>query len=1098
MSNPVETRTLESPQEPFVGRRQELERLGRALDEAMRGRGTAFALVGEAGIGKTRLAGEIVELALDAGLRVGIARCTEVAGAPAFWPWIEALRGIAPRRGDALPPGSAFGLEELYALLARLGIELPQVRAIGDEARFALLDAVVRGITNVAADKPLLLLFDDAHWADADSIVLLKELARRSEHSPLLLIATYRDDGSEAARRDALIAYERAAERIPLSGLEASGAARLVEWATGREPTERRVLHLLERSGGNPLLLGELARVPADAPLPGSVRQALAPRFDGLGESATRVLERAAVLGRSFETGMLQHLDDVPRPELREALDELCRRGLLRRRSDDGYDFAHSLIHEVAYEGVPSAERASIHARVAAQLNASGATGTEAEKARLAHHLIEANDAESLSPAIAHAQGAAALARQGLSLHRAADHLRLALRAQRGLSPSGEAQRRQRLELLLALGEVQGQVGARAEARSTFDEAANLARALGDARALGKAAAGWIGFEEAPLAFSPEALARIEEALAALEGEDSSERARLLALFVHYLWFWRRFERCEQVAREAVACAERQDDPVDRVHAMISLHRAVTGPERLDERLAISRSAVELASTHAPRHVEAMARRRLAMDLLQRGDVAAGRRELLHVTRIWEELRKPVDGWSIAALQAAVALLHGELADADRLVPEVWRLGREVESRVSPVIFIAQLSRLREHQGRLEEIVDLLEKQVDAHPEVPALGWTLRMALMHLDRRDALRASFDAAAARSFDDIERDENWSPVLCAAAQIAHTLGDRARAERIHELLLPYDGLHVVVGYGHYWVGAAARFLALLEHTLGRPEAGAHFDEAIASHRRAGARPLLADTLVESGRWHADQGDSVEARRRLEEAREIYTVLGIAPRVDRVSSELRALGAAPGGGPGEARSSEPALARLIREGERWRVEFAGEVAWVDDRKGLGDVVQLVEWPGRELHVLDLMDRAPLEPSAREPGLRAGAGPAGGAGLDAEARGAYRARHADLRASLEEARSRNDLAAERSLREEIDWLESELRGALRGGDGPDFVQRARKAVYNRIRTAISSIERVHPGLGRHLRHGIQTGEVCRYAPERVLRWELGPESMD
>jgi len=1089
------------PHAPLVGRDSEVERLSQALGEAGRGRGAAFALVGAAGIGKTRLAGEICELARDVGLRLGVARCMDVEGAPAYWPWIEILRSLA--RDHAPAAHTASGLEDLYGLLSLLGVDVPPVQAMGDEARFALLDAVVRVLTQSASDKPLVLFLDDLHWADADSLVLLRELARRCNDHPLLLLGAYRDEVTDTRRNNALAGYERAAQRLSLAGLEIDGAARLVEWSTGQQPTAKRVRQLLERSDGNPLFLTELAVLPAETTLPESIRHALAPRFDGLSPAARSVLAIAAVVGAHFDLAALAPLVGVSGAALEDALEELRRRGLLVRTARDAYAFAHALIHEAAYDDVRAVQRAEIHQRIAASLETSGAA-TEAERARLAHHLSQADDSDSLARAVEHATRAAELASDGLALHRAADHLGLALRAQRRLQPETDAHRRRRLELLLTLGRVQGAVGTHADARASYTEATDLARALDDASALGKAAAGWVGFEEAPLEFSPEALARIEEALAALEGSDAPERAGLLAVFTHFLWFWRRFDRCEAVAREAVACAERTDDPLHRVHAMNALHRSLNDPQCVNERLELSKSAVALAAERTPRHVEAMARRRLAMDLLQRGDIAEGRRELLHVTRIWEELRKPVDGWSIAALRATVALLGGDLDTAERLITDVLRLGREVESRIAPVIFISQLYRLREHQGRLDEIVELLQRQVEAHPAVPALAWTLRLAWMHLGRDDELRESFDRAAAQDFDDIPRDENWSPVLCAAAQIAHHLGDRPRAARIRELLLPYDGLCVVVGYGHYWVGAAARYLALLDWTLGREEARAHFAAAIDSHRRAGARALLAETAFEFGRWLVERGENERARACFEESADGYRRLGLEHFADRVDAAHGALtlrastssgtsSSTPSTAPArDSFAAAPQTARLEKVGERWRIDFGGTATYVTDRKGMADLAQLVESPGRELHVLDLMDRAPVEAGGVEPGLRIGSGPSGDSVLDAPARAAYRARHAELRSDLDDARSRHDTARVQALREEIDWLEAELRGAMRGGDSPAFVQRARKAVYNRIRNAIRSIEQVQPELGRHLRHGIQTGAVCRYMPERALRWEV------
>jgi hypothetical protein len=181
----------------FVGRERELERLREAVDTALAGRGSLQLLVGEPGIGKTRASEELATYARVSGARVYWGRCREDEGAPAYWPWVQAIRSYAR---DADPVALAWQLGTGAAEVAQLVPEIaekldiePATGSDSEEARFRLFDSVTSLLLAAARDRPTVIVLDDLHWADEPSLLLLRFAARELASSGLLIIGTYRD-----------------------------------------------------------------------------------------------------------------------------------------------------------------------------------------------------------------------------------------------------------------------------------------------------------------------------------------------------------------------------------------------------------------------------------------------------------------------------------------------------------------------------------------------------------------------------------------------------------------------------------------------------------------------------------------------------------------------------------------------------------------------------------------------------------------------------------------------------------------------------------------------------------------------------------------
>ena len=255
----------------FVGRAREIEVLDNALSEARDGQGRLVMLLGEPGIGKTRLAQVFSATAAEQGGQVFWSACHEEPGAPAFWPWVQVLRSMAQSLDDRqllqLLGSAAHAITALSAEIAGRvpPRQVPKHKEDEGAARFRLYDAVTGFIQRLAnATPPLVIILDNLHWADASSLRLLEFLAAEISNTRLLVIGTYRDVAlsrrhplSEALGAITPLACFR---RCQLQRLDkaAVGAFMHAEMQALPPPELVRAVH--ERSEGNPLFLTEVMR----------------------------------------------------------------------------------------------------------------------------------------------------------------------------------------------------------------------------------------------------------------------------------------------------------------------------------------------------------------------------------------------------------------------------------------------------------------------------------------------------------------------------------------------------------------------------------------------------------------------------------------------------------------------------------------------------------------------------------------------------------------------------------------------------------------------------------------------------------------------
>ncbi|WP_307544395.1 helix-turn-helix transcriptional regulator [Streptomyces sp. V3I8] len=412
MLGAVETRSV-SP--VFVGRADELGVLNDALARAAAGEPQALLLGGEAGVGKTRLIEEFAAGACREGAVVAVGGCVEIGadGLP-FAPFSSALRALRRHLPGELAAASAGQEEELARLLPELG-ESPRGRH-DEDGTARLFELTVRLLERVAADRPVVVLLEDLHWADASTRHLLAYLFRTLRSGRLLVVATYRAD--DIHRRHPLrpllaeLDRLRTVGRIELGRFSRPEVARQIAGILAAEPGPAQVDDIFARSDGNAFFVEELAVAARDggcAGLTDSLRDLLLVRVESLPESSQRVARIVAEGGSTVEYRLLAAVARLGEDDLIEALRAAVGANILLPTPDgDGYRFRHSLVREAVGDDLLPGERSRLNRRYAEVLEADPTLVPAGERAaRLASHWYHAHDAAKALPAVLDASVAA-------------------------------------------------------------------------------------------------------------------------------------------------------------------------------------------------------------------------------------------------------------------------------------------------------------------------------------------------------------------------------------------------------------------------------------------------------------------------------------------------------------------------------------------------------------------------------------------------------------------------------------------------------------------------------------------------------------------
>jgi DNA-binding SARP family transcriptional activator len=485
-AQPVAAGRLEGSRGPaLVGRVREWQRLLDVWHEAARGGPRVVLVSGDAGMGKTRLAEELGRWVAQQGLPPAVARCYAAEGELPFGPVVTWLRA------RPLPALQRVWRTEIARLLPELleaDPELPSPGAMGEPwQRQRLFEALARAI--LGGRQPLLLVLDDVQWCDASTLEWLHYLLRYDAQARVLVAGTLRlgeaDDATplavwlQALRRDAQLT------EIELGPLGEADTLTLASKILAQDLGPALAACLYAETEGNPLFVVETARSALELgedelacalqALPPQLQAMIEVRLAKLSAEARELAGVAATIGREFAYPVLAAASELGPDELIQALDELWRRRIVREQGQDGYDFTHDKVREVAYASLSAARQRYVHGRVAEAFEAVTGTGASSASARVARHYQLAS---LPGRAIPHYLRAAQVARELYANEEAERYLDTAL-ALLPPSPSGAAQRAWRLEALRELGRVSLRMAKLSQAVSRLEEAIALGKGTG-------------------------------------------------------------------------------------------------------------------------------------------------------------------------------------------------------------------------------------------------------------------------------------------------------------------------------------------------------------------------------------------------------------------------------------------------------------------------------------------------------------------------------------------------------------------------------------------------------------------------------------------
>jgi class 3 adenylate cyclase/tetratricopeptide (TPR) repeat protein len=465
---------LRSSATPLVGREEELELLLRRWRQAQAGEGRVVLVSGEPGIGKSRLTAELSQrIAGEPHTRLRYF-CSPHHQDSALYPFITQLEHAAGfaradaaeakhnKLGKLLAPAAPRGDEvELVAELLSLPNSAAGLNLSPQRRREMLFEALLHQLETLARCRPLLMVFEDAHWIDPTTRELLDLMIDRVAQLPVLLVVTFRPEFQHAWSGQAHVTA------VGLNRLGGRDGAVLVAGLAGNAGLSPEIVReIVERTDGVPLFVEELTKAVLESrdrnatlatspspelAIPASLHASLVARFDRLGPIAREVAQIGAVIGREFAYELIERVAQRPETELRVGLDRLAEAGLLFCRGaapQSSYLFKHSLVQDAAYGTCLRSRRQELHARVVAVLEHDFADLIDRQPELLAHHLTAAGDAERAADQWLRAGQFAA----ERSAHREAiGHLEHGL-ATLSAVPTGPARDRREIDLQLARG----------------------------------------------------------------------------------------------------------------------------------------------------------------------------------------------------------------------------------------------------------------------------------------------------------------------------------------------------------------------------------------------------------------------------------------------------------------------------------------------------------------------------------------------------------------------------------------------------------------------------------------------------------------------
>ncbi|HKP59732.1 MAG TPA: AAA family ATPase [Polyangiales bacterium] len=870
----------------FVGRGDSLQRLEAALLRARGGQGSLSVVSGEPGIGKTRTAEVLEDKARAHGMRVAWGRCHAMRGAPPLWPFAQVLRDL----GDG-----ALADQLLSAASSAPGASAWRnafsTDAVGTGHRMA--DEIARAVHRASQASPLLILLDDLHWADAATLRVLAYLVGDIARAPIALVAMQRRAEADAPELSRLLTG-RHAEYIELPRL---GEAETLEYVRTvfEDADEELGRAVFSRAEGNPFFMVELLRPFLGLPAPrteqlrlsGVALELVRQRLRSLPESTREVLGAAAVIGRSFDLGLLGRVSAREPDELLHALDDSLANETIVPSAEvpNAYAFDHDLVREVSYASLPAVLRCRMHHRAGEALVERRAAGEAVASAELARHFLAAVPHGDAGSAIAHAREAAAAAYRACAHEDGLSMLRRALEAVK-LWPQPDPCVLSELLLELAMVE-------RVLAEGEYVEHLRRGVALAREHRLGPqlAAAGQLLSLSPGTLAHPDACGVLEAAVQVLPETEAALRATTL---VHLAWTPPHCASARRVAAllaEAEALVLRSQDR----QAAFTLKEAqlyfgaCSGDHVRTTALADAIDREQADHPEFARQVRALVTPTLRLiHALQRGDRPSLERALEQRRTALAKIRNLELDWHQERVELVLRINRGEFAAA---LPELARL-RELAQRLQlqgwPMIWARDYAAVLTWTGELREGAERVRSVlIPTLGDSPATRARKLATLVDYGLLDDARCAFEQLSCEQLRDLPQDREYLATLANLAQTSAAVGGEDQQRTLYELLTPHAP-YFAVGISYHNEGPVSHWLGVLSCKLGQPESAAgHFERAIELARAFEQHPYALASQYELASL-LRAVDPCRARRLLEATLSDAERLGLRPLLQRAQLE------------------------------------------------------------------------------------------------------------------------------------------------------------------------------------------------------------------
>ena len=867
---------------PLIGRTAELDMLRQRWKQSCDGEMRCVLLVGEPGIGKSRILRAFRDSIGGDVYEIIPFHCSSYYRNSPFWPVLQRLqrafrldaKTFAAPDADRLEATlDALGIDAAEAapvLTTLLGLptagRYPSIDASSPSFKRRTLDVLVTIVERMASAQPVLLILEDAHWIDPSTLEFMRLMLERLVAAPLLLLLTARPEFKPGWTYPHLV-------QVNLDRLSRRDRVAMIEKLTGGRSLPAFVLdQIVAKTDGVPLFVEELTKTvlqggllreaggryelkgaPRAIAIPDTLQGSLLSRLDRLEPGVKEIAQIAATIGREFGRKLLALIAARPEGELQATLDRLMAAEIIlpapgSAAEGGAYVFRHALIQEIAYQSLLLARRRHYHVLIADALERHYPEIAERQPELIAQNLTAG---ELFDRALLYWQRAGERALARAAFDETIAHVERGLRLAQNLACSDHDRATRTLPLLFIRGRAEYRLGSR-QAIQTFHQAAQIARAEKLSSHFVEAT---LAFDstEIFLAGSGEAsIALLQEALASIGSGETIERCRLMNRLVRTLHMTGSFERASEIAHQATALARRLGDGPSLFDALayemmhvgarhltatefLSRQRLLEEFRELGERLGDSESIGEACARGLAGYLEIGDFERFEKTLERYDGVATTAREFVHK-------------WCVTGAQAMRAILLGDFGFAEKKAEESFQMAENVEAKFAAGVYGMQMFTIRREQGRLAEVAPLFKRFVDDHPE----DSTWRPGLMLI----ASDLGFEVQARRSLDQMAESEFSLPMdskrlvtLTYLAEVAARLRETEHAEPIYASLLPFRDQAVTVPAFTLCCGAAARYLGLLASALGDWSAAeAHFEYALHLNERLQARPWLAHTRHE----------------------------------------------------------------------------------------------------------------------------------------------------------------------------------------------------------------------------------------------------------